>query len=113
MASRTLAVVLLATLAVAAYAQASFNCDQARGLGTPQKNECGRLCQLVAQRNPSLARLRNYCVTQCNACVRDVNKCRPGAKQALPQTCQVVSRFPPVLKVINECLARRSQGKAC
>lgn len=67
----------------------------------------------VAQRTPSLARLVPYCNTQCGACVRDVYKCKLGAKQALPATCQAATKFPQVLSVINECLALRTQGKAC
>ena len=46
MASRSLAVLLLATLAVAAYAQ-HFNCDDARKLGNPKKNQCACLCAEV------------------------------------------------------------------
>jgi hypothetical protein len=111
MAKRVLAVLLLATFAVASLAQ--FNCDQARGLGNPSSNQCSRLCNIVAQRNPQLARLVPYCNTQCSACVRDVYKCKLGAKQPLPATCQAATKFPQVLSVINECLSLRSQGKAC
>lgn len=113
MTTRVLAVFLLATFAVSALAQATFNCDEARGLGTPTKNECNRLCSVVAQRNPNLARLQSYCGSQCQACIKDVYKCKLGAKQALPQTCQVATKFPPVLQVINACLALRKQGKLC
>lgn len=111
MASRALAVLLIASFAVAALAQAPLTCDGAKQLGKPGNNQCGRLCTTVAQRNKELASLLNYCQKQCELCVGEAQGCAKGA--GLPKTCQQATKYPQVLKVINECVALQQKGKSC
>ncbi|KAF6259036.1 hypothetical protein COO60DRAFT_1514978 [Scenedesmus sp. NREL 46B-D3] len=105
MAKLSLIGLAMCCLLVAAHA-ASFNCDDARRIGIPKKNQCGALCTEVVRQTPALKNLSGFCKNQCQQCVVAVSKCRKGAKQPMPKVCAQAFRIPAVMKVVNQYMSR-------
>lgn len=60
-----------------------YNADDARQLGTPQKNQCSLLCQEAAKAEPryNTPPIIAYCNNECGKCVAAVAATKQGMLQ--------------------------------
>lgn len=66
---------------LAATQQKKYNSDDARQLGTPQKNQCALLCQEAAKAEPryNTPPIIAFCNSECGKCVTAVAATKQGA----------------------------------
>lgn len=103
---KVLALACLALLVCGAYAQtaASFTTEDARVLGSNQKNICVPVCVDAGKRNKALAspNVQTLCQRTCQQCVVAVNAVPKGSKAPLPQPCRTAFSVPGAASMIND-----------